>query len=626
MEQASSIAEAKAEEVLEDKADVDGSYETLHAGTASKATLADNFDSKMVLTDNSGYLYRTTGGSLEVGEQNRVKKIVGASVPIIQLIDYDAYSTSTDNGITYTKNNDGSWTLNGTATAMSTKEIFATHGVVLTGHKYLMRFTKSSNTGIVMYYSASTETFTCNGEAIASLNTSSSERIRFVVYEGTTLNNVRVYPIFVDLTATFGTTVANRLYALEQAQAGSGIAKAKEILVKDYYPYNVTAFTHTKTSGKVNNGFNQWDEQWELGTYSTQTGEKVSGNSNIRSKNMYECFPNTTYYLFNKALSGGFRFLEYDGEGNFIQSTSKGNGTITTTANTKYFAFFMASNYGTTYNNNICINLHWDGERDGEYEPYQEWNYPVQDIELKGILSLDAQNNWVADGDEYLPSGVLTGNFALVDMGDLNYTYFEGTDGHHYFQTAVTRKNAYGNFNIRCPKYATNTQTHSTGATMPDLAVANDKMIFVNSGSSNFYISDSSYESAEAFKTAVTGIYLLYQPVTSTESTADSYTELQNDSNWGTEKWIDTRDVPMPVFSTCEYIPDLKAKVETAPESPTEDGDYIMHRENGQNSYTSLPTWLGDNGYHKLNALSGYDATKTQTLKNVEGTFTWVDD
>ena len=44
--------------------------------------------------------------------------------------------------------------------------------------------------------------------------------------------------------------------------------------------------------------------------------------------------------------------------------------------------------------------------------------------------------------------------------------------------------------------------------------------------------------------------------------------------------------------------------METAPESPDEDGDYIMHRENGLNSYGSLSTWLSANGYNKMQDLS----------------------
>ena len=41
----------------------------------------------------------------------------------------------------------------------------------------------------------------------------------------------------------------------------------------------------------------------------------------------------------------------------------------------------------------------------------------------------------------------------------------------------------------------------------------------------------------------------------------------------------------MLVGHNTEYLPDLKAKVEIAPESPETDGLYLMKRENGLNSY-----------------------------------------
>ena len=73
-------------------------------------------------------------------------------------------------------------------------------------------------------------------------------------------------------------------------------------------------------------------------------------------------------------------------------------------------------------------------------------------------------------------------------------------------------------------------------------------------------------------------------------------------------------------------MPDLKAKLEVAPATPNENGVYVMEHNASGNSYTLIGAWLSDNGYVKPTAISGYDNTKTQTLKNVEGTLTWVDD
>ena len=588
--------------------------------TVGKANLANNFDSKMVLTDNSGYLYRTTGGSLEVGEQNRVKKIIGASVPIIQYIS-NLTSSAEVYGITRTASADGkSMTFSGTCTEST---------------NFTIVYSSAFNNGNVWYFdvgnvdlpSGARISFVSTDKKTRTLGKPSTQIFGLYITEGTTIN-VTVKPIAVNLTRTFGTTVAERLNTLEVAQAGSGVEKVKEILVKDYYPYNVTAFTHTKTSGKVNNGFNQWDEQWEQGYYNLDTGEKVDSTNRIRSKNKIEILPSTTYYFrYSSNISSiGVAFFDANEEWVSRQYLNS-NSTFETPSDAHYMVFHMPANSGGTYNNNICINLHWDGERDGEYEPYQEWNYPVEDIELKGILSLDASDNWVADGDEYLPSGVVDENYELLDIGTISdWTY--NTTGKWFSSQSI--KNAIkkpATINVAGEITLIGYENVSRAKIEQNTSV--DKLVAINV-QGNLLIRNLAYTDPETFQSAVNGVYLLYKLETTTESSADSYTELQNDSNWGTEKWIDTRDVPMPVFSTCEYITDLKAKVETAPESPDEDGDYIMHRENGLNSYSSLATYLSDNGYapNVIPTAPAEDGTYTLkvTIADGEATYSWVAD
>jgi hypothetical protein len=62
----------------------------------------------------------------------------------------------------------------------------------------------------------------------------------------------------------------------------------------------------------------------------------------------------------------------------------------------------------------------------------------------------------------------------------------------------------------------------------------------------------------------------------------------------GTEEFVDalveagTRDIGIPVGHNTRYPADLKNKLEEAPDSPSADGDYIMRRVNGENTYTQL--------------------------------------
>lgn len=608
---------------------IDNTLDNIETGDkiVGKSNLANNFDSKMVLTDNSGYLYRTTGGSSEVGDQNRVKKIIGASVPIVQLIDVQKNSQSkTESGVTITDNRDGTYTVSTDANGATADVYLALGSVKATqNHVYYLKGTPTggSYSTYYSYVSPMSENRDYgNGRMMVAQSTANVYPVPVYIKSGTVITTpIKFKPQLIDLTATFGTTVANRLATLESSSAGTGIAKAKEILVKDYYPYNVTAFTHTKTSGKVNNGFNQWDEQWELGNINDNSGLPMPSASACRSVNYCECFENTAYYVKSSIRTdicwygAGYEYI--------TKSKVTQNTVIIAKPGAKYFKFCFPNN---TTPGEVCFNLHWDGERDGEYEPYQEWNYPVEDIELKGILSLDAQDNWVAYGDEYLPDGTVIRKWIVYTI-----TGNETVNG-----WADSSSSVYGN---HCGGSITlNPETPIVGgASLLGIATNGYQVKFANedktiyaSGNSGVQgkitIINDAYTTQEAWLAGITGTTVLLQVITPTTETADSYTELQNDSNWGTEHWITTGDVVIPVFSTCEYIPDLKAKLEAAPESPTEDGDYIMHRENGLNSYGLLSTWLSANGYNKLVSITGYDATKTQTLKNVHGVFTWVDD
>jgi hypothetical protein len=59
----------------------------------------------------------------------------------------------------------------------------------------------------------------------------------------------------------------------------------------------------------------------------------------------------------------------------------------------------MWTTYGTTYKNDICLNL-YDTAKNGTYEPYIEHTYELDnDLELRGIPKLDANNQLYYDGD-----------------------------------------------------------------------------------------------------------------------------------------------------------------------------------------------------------------------------------
>ena len=116
-------------------------------------------------------------------------------------------------------------------------------------------------------------------------------------------------------------------------------------------------------------GFNQWDEEWELGGYISSTGNKTPYVDRIRCKNYIHVFPNTAYYFNIDALNYAYC---YDIEKNFLgiaPYVASGNGWICTTLpNSTYMTFDLSTSYGVTYKKDICINLSEPSYRNGEDE------------------------------------------------------------------------------------------------------------------------------------------------------------------------------------------------------------------------------------------------------------------
>ena len=360
---------------------------------------------------------------------------------------------------------------------------------------------------------------------------------------GTGTNGVRVMTgsdawsvdniMVVDLTQLYGSTIADYLYTLETSTRGSinashsgaGVAWFRKYFPKPYYEYNAGELMSVKALRHITRGFNAWDEEWESGSLNFNTGEKVPGSSNIRSKNFIKALPNTTYFV--KMTTGTVYLFEYDADKNFIKYNQ--TYTVTTTSNTAYFLFVVASTYGTTYNHDLCINLHWDGERDGDYEEYAEHVYELDpDLELRGIPKLTAGNDLYFDGDVYEPDGTVTRKYGVVDLGTLGWVKYNSTTYNNLFYAAMPTMrptpSAYEAANILCINYKTITQALVGTRGYTDKYISGGA---VNSGNARFWLNDEAYTEVSELKSALSGVYVVYELATPTEESADPYNGTQ---------------------------------------------------------------------------------------------------
>lgn len=134
----------------------------------------------------------------------------------------------------------------------------------------------------------------------------------------------------------------------------------------------------------LTDGRNQWDEVWEVG-YWDASGWHANSNF-LGCKNRLPVLPNTAYYW---RCPINVREIEYwDAANNYLGRTSYAEGiantTFTTPANCTSITFYFGGSYGTTYKNDICINIS-DPSFNGTYQPYWQRVLALRLSELTGI-------------------------------------------------------------------------------------------------------------------------------------------------------------------------------------------------------------------------------------------------
>lgn len=218
-------------------------------------------------------------------------------------------------------------------------------------------------------------------------------------------------------------------------------------------------------------------------------------------------------------------------------------------------------------------------------------NYALDPIELRGILKKDASNNLYYDGDTYEADGTVTRKYAIVDLGTLSWNADSGRAGVFYTASiqSTIKQPSGASANLVCAKYI----WRNSGVPSASNLSANDKQIsgYPSYSGGRVYIIDTAYASTSAadFKTAMSGVYLVYELATPTTETASPYINPQAVDANGTEQYVDagTRDFEMPVGHETSYY-NLASDAQQIYDTPTTDGTYrlICTVVNGTPSYS----------------------------------------
>ena len=475
--------------------------------------------------------------------------------------------------------------ISGTFTAENDKNAYffraAPNIAIISGHVYLASCTsKYANPYCYGATFTGNRTSVVGGSVVKATNSANlnmSLNYGSGLADGTAIDE-DVFVNFFDLTLILGSQVADYIYSLETAQSGKGVAFFKSMFPNDYYEYNAGESMSVEGLQSHNMvGFNQWDEEWRLGYYNSSTGVYEYDANQIATANPIKVLPDTTYYA--PAIAGHMMLVFRDNNKQPISIITHRGGTFTTPPNCQYLDFNTFSSYGTTYKNDICINLSWSGWRNGEYEPYKKHSYKLDSsLTLRGIPKI-VDNKFCFDGDIYSYDGKVQRRYGVVDLGSLTWAK-ASSSGHEMFHTAEAFTNAKaptsGRGNILCAKYVNSNYidvyTHAS-----DKAIA----LFTNG---YLYVYDSTYTSGdyETFKTAMSGVYLIYELATPTEETAEPFDEIQLVDDFGTEEYISGNIVP--VGHNTKYPANLRDKLQHLPNMADSDGYYMISQQNKQMS------------------------------------------
>lgn len=534
---------------------------------------AEQLLSKEMTNDQEPYLFRASGGN---GADREYDTLVGGTVAWNQLVN-ELPASGGNYGLTWTNTDNKTLRIVGTPTTTAFS-IAKTYRRTQVGHKLMI--TGGKENAAVRGGQSLSYTYADTGTGIiieALVETASQLAVQFPTPYPTI--DVTLEPRCYDLTEMFGSTIADYAYTLDQANKGAGVAWLKSYgFFSKYAPYDAGSLISTKAEKKKVVGFNLWNEEWEVGRYN-DSGETASASA-IRSKaeNYIPVVPNTSYCLHSGNNEGYIgRICWYDADKNFISvdKPNNNNAVVASPSNACYCRFNTQSTYGTTYNNDICINISKTTgiPKNGDYVPYTTYEYPLDsNVILRGIPKLDSNNKLYYDGDKYQSDGKITRRYGLVDLGTLTFsnstlsgrTIFATANG--ILPNAVASNNTAPN--TLCPVYSWHPNTQYDRG---------DKFVVID-GNKRVIIVDTSL--TDASQLSLSGVYLLYELATPYFEQADPFEPLQVLDPYGTEEYVDGREVPIPVGHDTNYPANLRAEVERMmkqiPEAPSANGTYVL--------------------------------------------------
>ena len=414
-------------------------------------------------------------------------------------------SVTTLNGVTWTPNADGTIKVNGTASANSVID-FGRNVLTLPAGTYTTNQSVANQFDVNVFRLVNgSGVLHAQGGGTFTLTEESSIFVRFAVLTGVTVNNVIIQPML---------------------ESGSEMTS--------FAPYSnicpISGWTECKVTRTKNNlcssGIGRW--LWSNGVrYANTSGAYCGTNDKMPIKG------GETYFLsFTNTESTNAIYINWFNGETFLETTAVWNanswtGTAPENANYVAITFSNASAYtGDPTVSNVMLNI---GSTATAYEAYQGQTYTID-----------------LDGTRYggtldVTTGKLTVTKAIVDLGSLTWGYARPFGGNNWF--------LYTTGISGLAKFGTATVAANALCEIYPITYAND--LNNNYASQDFVaclynnwivVHDSRYTDVDAYKTAMSGIHLVYELATPIEVDLTP-TQIATLSGAINNIWADTGDI-----------------------------------------------------------------------------------
>lgn len=243
-------------------------------------------------------------------------------------------------------------------------------------------------------------------------------------------------------------------------------------------------------------------------------------------------------------------------------STINALNYATINVNDGYMLYVYYQSLTEEQRKNVCVNK----GNDTTFAPYQGKTYTI------------AIGSTIYGGTVDFDSGVMTVDRAIVDLGTLTYAYVDNWHDVNLFYTSVSADMKTTGRNALCSNY--------------EIVAASDfgdKRMYINnpyiSQNENIGVSDTSYNDATTFKTAMDGVQLVYELATPTTiQLTPQQIQLLKGQNTLTASTgqisVTVNGVSGSIGAVQEQVNATDAAVadiaEQLPSAPTTDGAYVL--------------------------------------------------